>query len=360
MGVLFIAAGSSSKNREKSLEKEHTFREISQFLSPVDAENLKRFFPDEKGIYIWGANPKNLKDLEQVKTGEYAVDVKNKKVIQVFQYCFFVETLHTRLQDFIGWDKEKSHAERRPYKYVYFLMNPTNTFRQKKEFFQTAFNLESNRHWLVGQRYFDDGELSSALRRTASDSIQSFLGINSSGNSPVVIEPSPKPAKPFAILRKKNPSLTVKKNIDTPSWLKTHVEKIKALKKDQGHLERDHEDLVASFFELLGYERIHDIKFRRGNIDIRIEKNNKPLITIEVKADWNLSPESRSALTQAFNYANETGTPYVIITNGDRYCIYDKRQGLSYDEKLILDICLTSASENNANSLLRLKKDNIK
>ncbi len=362
MGILFIAAGTKprSKNREKSLDKARTVNEIYPFLTSPDREKLKSFFPNGKGIYIWGANQRNFNDLSQVKSGEYAVDVKNKKVIQVFQYCFFVETHDTRLQEFIGWDKEKASHERRSYKYVYFLGNPTSTTREQKEFFQNAFNLESNMNWLVGQRYFDDNKLLLACKRASSNSVENFLGINSSSAPSVVGEATPKPARPTTLIRKKNHHpLTQKKN-SIPSWLKKHVEKINSLKKDQGHLERDHEDLVAGFFELLGYERIHDIKFRRGNIDIRIEKNKKPLITIEVKADWNLSPKSRSALSQAFNYANETGTAYVIITNGERYCIYDKRQGTSYDENLILDICLTSATEEDSNSLKILRKEYIK
>lgn len=117
---------------------------------------------------------------------------------------------------------------------------------------------------------------------------------------------------------------------------------------------------MASLFEILGYERIHDIKFRRGNIDIRIEKDNTPIITVEVKADWNLSPDSRGALRQAYNYAHETGTPFVIITNGDRYCIYDRRQGMSYEENLVSDFTISRMAQESISKLNLLRKESIK
>lgn len=190
MGVLFIAAGTSSKNREKTLERSYTLPEIKQFLQTQEVEYLRSFFPDEQGIYLWGANRKNLDQLSQVRKGEYAVDVKNKKVIQVFHFCFFIETADALLQDFVGWDSEKAKANRRPYKYVYFLKSPLVTTRNEKEFFQDAFNQGSNRNWLVGQRYFNDHEVSSAIQRTSCSSVESFLGIDL-GNSVYIPKSSP-------------------------------------------------------------------------------------------------------------------------------------------------------------------------
>jgi len=360
MGVLFIAAGSSSKNREKTLERPHTLSEIDQFLQMKEREYLKSFFPDGQGVYLWGANPKNFDQLSQVRKGEYAVDVKNKKVIQVFHYCFFIETADTRLQEFVGWDREKAKSDRRPYKYVYFLKSPLSTRQNSKEYFQSAFNQGSNQNWLVGQKYFNDIEISSALQRTSSASLESFLGIDSSKSAYIPQITPPTPVKPTTVIVRKPAPPNPQPSFETPVWLKDHVSKVKVLKQDQGHLERDHEDLVAGLFEILGYERTNDIKFRRGNIDIRIEKEGQPLITIEVKADWSLSTESKRALGQAFNYANETGTPFVIITNGDKYCIYDRRQGLSYKDAFVSDVSLTYLTESDITLLNKLRKENIK
>ncbi|HHD63905.1 MAG TPA: hypothetical protein ENK96_05995 [Desulfobulbaceae bacterium] len=355
MGIYFIAAGSSSKNRQKTLDHPHSREEISQFLSPDWRKLLKSHFDKKEGVYVWGANNRNIKDLAQIKTGEFVVDVKNKVVVQVLKYCFYIETNNTRLQEYLGWDKEKPLADRRPYHYVYFLKQPTPTRRTEKRFFQDAFNLASNPQWLIGQKYFDDTKIINALELTSCSTIEDFLGI-SKHSPPFSSAQVPHPPSTLTIIRRKK---HLSPKIEVPNWLKGLIGKINALKNDPGHLERDHEDLVASFFEILGYERIHDIKFRRGNIDIRIEKDNQPLITIEVKADWALSPESHNALSQAYNYALETGTPFVIITNGDRYCIYDRRQGMSYEENLIADISLTSLTKGSLNKIESLSKSTI-
>jgi hypothetical protein len=266
-----------------------------------------------------------------------------------------IKTKNTRLQEFLGWDKEKPKEERRPYHFVYFLKSPVPTQRTDKKDFQTDFNLASDPNWLVGQRYFDDTEISNALKRTSCKSVEIFLGISEDcTEQSSIVRPSTTP-KQSTIIRRPQP----RPIFIPPSWLSGLIERVEALKMDQGHLERDHEDLVASLFELLGYERTRDIKFRRGNIDIRIEKDNKPIITIEVKADWALSPETRDVLRQAYSYAQETGTPFVIITNGDRYCVYDRRKGLSYKENLVIDCKLTDLDDASIQYLNRLRKKEI-
>ena len=94
------------------------------------------------------------------------------------------------------------------------------------------------------------------------------------------------------------------------------------MRKDAGHQERDHEAIVAAMFECLGYKQVDEIKFRRGRIDVLISVNERPIFTIEVKADWGLSSSSTEAIRQAYNYALETGTPFVIVTNGDTYLFF--------------------------------------
>jgi predicted type IV restriction endonuclease len=88
-------------------------------------------------------------------------------------------------------------------------------------------------------------------------------------------------------------------------------------------------------FEWLGYRSVADIKFRRHNIDIRIDSNGSPLVTIEVKADWALSSKSVSVIQQAYGYALESGTRYVIISNGDRYAVFDRIRGSTREDNLI-------------------------
>jgi len=177
MGVYFIAAGKSSKNREKTLEKSWSLEDICRFISSEDCDRMRRFFQSGHGIYVWGADKGSYSEVEKVREGEYVVDVKNKEVMQIFQYCFLIKTEDTRLQEYLGWDSEKPYSERRQYKNVYFLKTPRKTKNDKKNYFQEAFGLSSNKHWLPGQKYFNDEKIIDALKKTGSKNIEEFLGI---------------------------------------------------------------------------------------------------------------------------------------------------------------------------------------
>ncbi len=189
MDVYFIAAGRTSRNREKTLDKSWNLEKICPFISSEDCDRLRNFSPNGRSIYIWGANDGSFKELKQVRQDEYVVDVSNKEVIQIFKYCFYIKTEDTRLQEYLGWDAEKSSDERRLYLYVFFLRSPQKTINKRKGFFQDAFELSSNQNWLVGQRYFNNEEISNAQIRTCSNNIEDFLGItyienNSKENGP--------------------------------------------------------------------------------------------------------------------------------------------------------------------------------
>jgi len=364
MGVYFIAAGKSSKNREKTLEKSWNLEDICRFISNEDCDRLRRLFPSGRGIYIWGANKGSYSEVEKIKEGEYVVDVKNKEVVQIFQYCFLLKTEDTKLQEYLEWDSEKPYGERRQYKYVYFLRNPIVTTNNKKEYFQEALGLWANSNWLVGQKYFSDKEVSDAIIKTGSKSVEGFLGIGNTSKIlnmkdgeytiPQDTETTNKNTQQIILGESREDS-----EVEIPDWVKKIIEEVFILKNDAGHYERDHEDLVANFFKMLGYAQFKDIKFRRGNIDIRIDKNNKPMIVIEVKSDWALSMQNKGAREQAFRYALDAGARYVIVTNGDYYCLYDRKKGLSYEEQFLGDFQLSNLSEEGLQLIEMLKKSNL-
>ena len=77
---------------------------------------------------------------------------------------------------------------------------------------------------------------------------------------------------------------------------------------------RNSDDRVESFFIILGYEKIIDIKHRQGRIDISIHVHGEIKIVVEVKRDWNLTINNSRAVNQAYNYANECGAKYVLLT----------------------------------------------
>lgn len=346
MGVYFIPAGATSKNRAKTLEVSFSLESLINFVPPRFHQDLNNHYPDGKGVYLWGANTRSFNQLSKVQEDDYAVDVKNTEVIQVFRFCFWYETPDHRLQNFVKWDSEKDAEDRRPYDFVYFLKEPLSTNRKNKAFFQRAFNLENNPQWLIGQKYFNTNQIKTSLQRTGTHSIEEFLGIDGDSKSQLPL-PEPEPE------RDQEPIVTV------PHWLESIVRQVNILKDDAGHLERDHEDLVANFFEILGFKRISDIKFQRGSIDIRIDVNGQPLITVEVKQEWALNQNSKIAINQAYRYANEVGSRYVVITNGDTYVLFDRSLGFSYSDNFVSEFKLSKLHEKDLNIIESLKKDNI-
>jgi hypothetical protein len=357
MGVYLIAAGISSDNRKKTLDKAWSIDQISGYVPAVVLEKLFESFPNGDGIYVWGANKEAT--LADVQSGEYAVDVKNTDIVRIFQFCFWYKSDHTRLQELFGWDEEKPFDKQRPYEYVYFLSNPIRSLRRHKSFLARAFNHESNAHWLDGQRYMSDLDIENALLRTKTNTIHELLGIVDSGGSSVLAEQNtvrisePQVSSPTEIEAiPENNNLSIR-----PTWLTPVIEMVEALIDDAEHLERDHEDIVASFFEALGYRRVVDIKFRRGNIDIRIDRDGEPLFTIEVKADWSLTCKSTAVINQAYAYANEIGTRYVIITNCDQYCVFDRTAGMKYIEQLVGSFKLSALKEEDLKIIGLLKNE---
>jgi len=145
-----------------------------------------------------------------------------------------------------------------------------------------------------------------------------------------------------------------------PDYLKSVVEGIKRLKADPRHQERAHEALVEEFFCALGYVKHQDIKYRQGRVDISIWVGSNPLITVEVKKDWNLSLyNDRGAVRQAYDYALSQGTRYVIVTNGDYYLVFDRLKGLSFDSNLIGEFSLTALEDEDLSIIDRLRRENM-
>ena len=207
------------------------------------------------------------------------------------------------------------------------------TTRAEKSFYLRAFGLESKPHSFDAQRYLDDEHIRHALHKTRCDSVEEFLGISMESPAAGSTESIGREVQRAHVIAEKMPPHRAE--IELPGGLDSIIERVRLLHKDSEHLERDHEALVEKLFEWLGYRSVSDIKFRRGNIDIRIDSEGTPLVTIEVKADWALSASSVSAIRQAYGYALESGTRYVIISNGDRYAVFDRIKGLTRDDNLV-------------------------
>jgi len=152
-----------------------------------------------------------------------------------------------------------------------------------------------------------------------------------------------------------------KPEIEIPSQLEGLINDIKKLKNDTTHQERANEDLVVGFFKYLGYEKFSDIKFRVGRVDVSITMQGKIIIVIEVKKYWNLSAKKdHSVIQQAYNYANENGARFVLISNGDYYAIFDRDNGRTYMDNLKGEFVLTNLDKDGLQLINFLKKDNLK
>jgi len=180
MGVYFIVTGpgvgGKSKNREKSLDKPYIIDQLRGYLNSEDVFKLEEYFEREEKIYIWGANKRSFRELKNVSKDEYVVDVYKKQVIQIFTFCFYIETKDRQLQNYIGWDAQRQKEDQKPYPYVFFLKNPCSAGCIEKEYFQDAFEKKSS-HWLDEQKWFSNSKISLALQKTSAKTVEQLLGI---------------------------------------------------------------------------------------------------------------------------------------------------------------------------------------
>ena len=153
--------------------KRSSFSGIASYLDQNQIQQLRGEFREDEPVYAWGAN--RVGGLDKLVSGDYVVDVKNKVIVRIFKFSFFIRTRDTRLQDWIGWDSEKPGKDRRPYRFVYFLRDPQDTRNNEKVFFQHALAQGSNQNWLVGQRWFSDADVHAAIDRTGSISLEDLL-----------------------------------------------------------------------------------------------------------------------------------------------------------------------------------------
>jgi len=222
-----------------------------------------------------------------------------------------------------------------PWEYIYFLKDLKNIdlafglFKEKLHYnprfpLQGAISINQDKWAIIRQEYGSFEEF-----------LKSFGSYRTSSTSP-----------PKAIRKTKQATPTFKEQ-NTPRELARHLDKdflkklldlddqVDLLKKDPDHKERAHESLVESFFHILGYYPYTDIKHQQGRVDISVRSEEKTLMVVEVKKDWNLTRHDTKVVRQAFNYALETGSRYVIITNGDYYAVFDRDHGMSYNDMLI-------------------------
>ena len=146
-----------------------------------------------------------------------------------------------------------------------------------------------------------------------------------------------------------------------PEYLKVLLTRIAALRHDTGHQERDHESLAEDFFVSIGYGKQTDLKFRRGHIDLTLSSDGSQLAIVEVKRTWDLDFENATKhIKQAYEYAHQTGTRYVLVTNGDDYLLFDRLKGLSWESNLLGEWKLSALREEDIKLIDRLRPERLR
>ena len=95
--------------------------------------------------------------------------------------------------------------------------------------------------------------------------------------------------------------------------------------------ERDKEDAVKELLVRLKHppDRIF---FQPGRVDLILkDSSGKSEFVFEVKKSIASASERAKAQRQAVDYANRTGAKIMVITDADRYDIYDRRRGWEFN-----------------------------
>ena len=113
----------------------------------------------------------------------------------------------------------------------------------------------------------------------------------------------------------------------------SHTEDVKRLQRGDA-TERDHEGAVKDFLVLLGHPP-ENIRFQRGRIDVRVtDSGGRPHVVCEVKRSLRRTADRDDALRKGHDYARKVSAPLVVITDADRYEVYDLKCGISYEDQL--------------------------
>jgi hypothetical protein len=121
--------------------------------------------------------------------------------------------------------------------------------------------------------------------------------------------------------------------------------------------ERNHEDVVRELLVRLGFEATA-IVFQRNRIDVCVlGRSRKPVAVFEVKRTIAMEAERAAARRQGMDYAGQTGAVVVVVTDGDRYEVYDRRKSLDYDAMLCGRFRLTDFRPEDSKVLDLLRPD---
>ncbi len=102
---------------------------------------------------------------------------------------------------------------------------------------------------------------------------------------------------------------------------------------NEGYPEANTRRLVEKFFLALGHSEKR-IVFEVGRIDISVDDTGgKRWAVVEVKRSLADKGVMAQARRQGFDYAGKVGARWVVITDANKYEVYDRRKGDDYDSQ---------------------------
>lgn len=183
--------------------------------------------------------------------------------------------------------------------------------------------------------HFTDAELENARRRLAD------MGYQAPWDETTAPAPTPSPepaASPYTLPPIPNTEAL--------------IARIRSL---DGLPERNHEDVVKDLLIHLGHD-VAAVVFQRGRIDLCLLDTKRDVAAVfEVKRSIATESERLGARRQAMDYATHDGAVIVVVTDGDRFEIYDRRKGFDYEAMLCAKFQLTRFRETDVPALDMLR-----
>ena len=100
-----------------------------------------------------------------------------------------------------------------------------------------------------------------------------------------------------------------------------------------------------------------EYQVREGRPDYALMSKGKPLAVVEAKR---LGRDLDDQIMQPLNYANMAGIPYMILTDGDKWKMYDVFKKAGLEESLVMKLELSQQpAHENALQALAMRKPNL-
>lgn len=355
MQNLFIVP-SSIQNIKETITSRVTIELAEKFLNSRDLDNLKTRILSSSGFHCFAMTPRKKNAcFSPMKNGDIVLFKPNKTENDSGVFTFRGEVVYKvfcpDLGDFLWSVGSEWH-------YIYFLENINRINIRHSDLAKKLNYPIQNPKVLPGVTRVDPDKITNYVLSNHAN-IDDFLTSLNDLSEPILTSEKTNKTGKTPITRTTTSPLQRVIAYQVPNELRSLINDIKQLKRDHNHQERDNESLVEKFFVNLGYSSVSEIRFRRNNIDILISNNNESLITIEVKRSWSLNRTDIKTLRQAFNYSMESGTRYVMISNGDYYALYDRNLGRTYENTFKFEFTLTKLKEKDLEKVNYLRKGQL-